>query len=192
MMADGTLSAAQRHGDYAGFVTRTVAFVIDRIIIALVLGGAAIFVDFAAQTFQVKQAMGLDTLTAGLAAAIAGASGIGLSLIYDVGFWVLAGQTPGKRLMGLLVVRTNGGRLKLGSALLRWVGYWVSGILFLGFLWVLLDSKRQGFHDKLARTLVVYSRPEAAGVAAATSIRDRVSDLRHGQQTVTQSQGAHK
>jgi uncharacterized RDD family membrane protein YckC len=183
MVAGGSPFAAQRHGDYAGFVTRMVAFVTDRIIIALVLGGAAIFVDFAAGTFQLKQAMGLQTLTAGLAAAIAAASGIGLAMIYDVGFWVLAGQTPGKRLMGLLVVRSNGARLKLGSALLRWVGYWVSGILFLGFLWVLLDSKRQGFHDKLARTLVVYARPEAAGVAAATPIHDRLSGLTREQGT---------
>ncbi len=176
MSARESLPQASRHGDYAGFVTRLVAFITDRVIIAVVLAGAAVFLDFAAQTFQVKQALGLDTLIGALAAAVAGAAGIGLSLIYDVGFWILAGQTPGKWLMGLVVVQTNGERLKLGRAILRWLGYWLSGILFLGFLWIVLDSRRQGFHDKLARTLVVYSRPEEAKRAAVAPSRDRPSD----------------
>jgi uncharacterized RDD family membrane protein YckC len=174
-MADRSLSPAQRHGDYAGFVTRMVAFVVDRIIIAVVLAGAAFFVGFLAQTFQLRQVQGLPTLTQALAVALACASGLVLSLIYDVGFWMLAGQTPGKRMMGLLVVRTSGTRLRLGWAILRWLGYWLSGILFLGFLWILLDGRRQGLHDKLARTFVVYSRPGAAGLATPTPIRDRLS-----------------
>jgi uncharacterized RDD family membrane protein YckC len=175
-MAHESLSKASRHGDYAGFVTRMVAFITDQVIIAVVVAGAAVFVGFAAQTFQLRQALGLETLTGALASVVAGVSGIVFDMVYCVGFWVLAGQTPGKRLMGVLVVQTNGERLKLGRALLRWLGYWVSGILFLGFLWVLLDSRRQGFHDKLARTLVIYSRPEAARLAALTPNRDRPSD----------------
>ena len=175
-MAPESLPQPLRHGDYAGFVTRLVAFITDRLIIAVVMAGAAVFLDFAAQTFQVRQALGLDTLTGALAAAVAGAAGLVVSMIYDVGFWILAGQTPGKRVMGLLVVQTGGERLKLGRALLRWLGYWLSGILFLGFLWVLVDNRRQGFHDKLARSLVVYSRPGAAGLKASTPIRDRLSN----------------
>ena len=177
-MASESPPQAQRHGDYAGFITRVVAFVIDRFIIAAILGGAVFFAGAILQTFQLSQALGLRSLTGELAAAIGGASGAVLSMVYDVGCWILAGQTPGKRIMGLLVVRTNGQRLKLGSALLRWLGYWVSGILFLGFLWILVDGKRQGFHDKLARTWVVYSRPEAAGVEAAKPIRHRLRDIK--------------
>jgi uncharacterized RDD family membrane protein YckC len=175
-MTNDSLSKASRHGDYAGFITRMVAFITDQIIIAVIVAGAAVFVSFAAQTFQLRQALGLETVTGALAAALAGATGILFGMVYDVGFWILAGQTPGKWLMGLVVVQTNGERLKLGRALLRWLGYWLSGILFLGFLWVLLDSRRQGFHDKLARTLVVYSRPEEARLAARTPSRDRPSD----------------
>jgi len=176
MMTHETVSQAQRHGDYAGFVTRMIAFITDQIVIAVVMAGAAVFVDFAAQTFQLRQAAGLDTLTGALAVAIAGATGLAFNMVYHVGFWTLAGQTPGKRLMGLLVVQTNGERLKLGRAILRWLGYWLSGILFLGYLWIVLDSRRQGFHDKLARTLVVYSRPEEARRAALMPAQDRSSD----------------
>ena len=177
-MANKSPAQAQRHGDYAGFVTRLVAFITDQLIIAIIMGGAVVFVGFLAQTFQLRQVLGFETLTGVLAAVVAGAAGTLFGMVYDVGCWILAGQTPGKRLMGLLVVKTNGERLKLGTAILRWLGYWLSGILFLGFLWILLDKRRQGFHDKLARTLVVYSRPEAAGLAAATPTRDRLSDLR--------------
>lgn len=171
-------SKPQRHGDYAGFVTRMVAFILDRFIIAVILAGAGFFVSFVIQTFQLSQVLGLRSLPQELAAALGGAATAVFSILYDVGCWVLAGQTPGKRFMGLLVVQTNGNRLKLGRALMRWLGYWISGILFLGFLWILLDGRRQGFHDKLARTLVVYSRPEEAGLAAATPIRDRLNDIK--------------
>lgn len=174
-MSDEPLSWASGHGDYAGFVSRMVAFIIDQVIIAAALAGTAVFLGLAAQTFQIRQALGLETLTGALAAAVAGAAGFFLGLVYNVGFWVLAGQTPGKWLTGLLVVQANGERLKLGRALLRWLGYWLSGILFVGFLWVLLDGRRQGFHDKLARTLVVYSRPEEAMRAALIPGRDRPS-----------------
>ena len=169
-------SQSLRHGDYAGFVTRMVAFITDRVIIAVIMAGAVVFVGFLAQTFQLRQALGLETVTGALASVLAGASGIIFNMVYHAGFWVLAGQTPGKWLMGLVVVQTNGERLKLGRALLRWLGYWLSGILFLGFLWILLDSRRQGFHDKLARTLVVYSRPEEVRRAALMPAQDRSSD----------------
>ena len=41
---------------------------------------------------------------------------------------------------------------------LRYIGYYVSMIpLFLGILWVALDPKKQGWHDKIAGTVVVVS-----------------------------------
>jgi uncharacterized RDD family membrane protein YckC len=168
-------SLARRHGDYAGFVTRSVAFVLDRLIIAIILAGTATFVQFMLQSFQLGQVFGFQTLSQRIALALAGVAAALFNVAYDVGFWMLAGQTPAKRLMGVLVVRTDGGRLRLGRAILRWLGYWLSGILFLGYLWVLVDNRRQAFHDKLARTLVIYFQPEAAGFAASTPIRDRLS-----------------
>ena len=155
MTAGESHSRAQRHGDYAGFVTRMVAFLTDRIIIAVIVAGGAFFVDWMVQTFQLSQVLGTRSLPQALVAALSGSVAALFAVMYDVGFWTLAGQTPGKRLMGLLVVKANGERLKLGRAVVRWLGYWLSGILFLGFLWVLVDGKRQGFHDKLARTIVV-------------------------------------
>ena len=173
MMANDVAPRPHRHGDYAGFVSRMIAFILDRLIIAAIVAGTALFVGFLLQTFQLSQALGRPGLLQTLAVVVTGAFPVVLSLVYDVGCWTLAGQTPGKRLMGVLVVKKNGERVGLVRALLRWLGYWLSGILFLGFLWILVDGKRQGFHDKLARTVVVYSRPEEIGLATSTPIRDR-------------------
>jgi len=85
-----------------------------------------------------------------------GAAGFILGLFYYVGFWLLAGQKPGKAFLGLVVIRTDGRPLRLWAAIVRWLGYWLSGVLFLGYLWVLVDNRRQAWHDKLARTLVVH------------------------------------
>jgi uncharacterized RDD family membrane protein YckC len=66
------------------------------------------------------------------------------------------GQTIGHRLLGLRVVTVQGSPLGLGRAIFRYVGYWI-GVLAcgLGFLWVAFDSNKQGWHDKMAGTLVV-------------------------------------
>ena len=73
-------------------------------------------------------------------------------------FWILTGQTPGMMLLGLRVVSTDGGRLTFWRAVRRLIGFIISFMLaFLGFAWVLVDDKRQGWHDKLADTYVVYS-----------------------------------
>lgn len=179
-------SLARRHGEYAGFVTRLIAFIIDRLIVVLAVLGTAVGAAFVVRTFERGlQPELIDLPHVGLA-IVAGSLPVLFSLIYDVGCWTLAGQTPGKRLMGLLVVETNGERLKLGRALLRWLGYWLSGILFLGFLWILVDNRRQGFHDKLARTFVVYSRPRVAGYATPTPIRDRLGDRKRRQGSANQ------
>jgi uncharacterized RDD family membrane protein YckC len=179
-MAAEFASRARRHGDYAGFVTRFVAFVLDRLIIAIILAGTATFVQFMLQSFQLGQVFGFQTLSQRIALALAGVAAALFNVAYDVGFWMLAGQTPGKRLMGVLVVRTDGDKMKLGGAILRWLGYWLSGILFLGYLWVLVDNRRQAIHDKLARTLVIYAEPGAAGFAAPMPIRDRLSEIGPG------------
>ncbi|PIP08224.1 MAG: hypothetical protein COX51_04865, partial [Syntrophobacteraceae bacterium CG23_combo_of_CG06-09_8_20_14_all_50_8] len=43
-----------------------------------------------------------------------------------------------------------------GIAFLRWIGYFISALpLYIGFLWVAFDGKKQGWHDKLAGTVVI-------------------------------------
>jgi uncharacterized RDD family membrane protein YckC len=83
-------------------------------------------------------------------------SGLIVSIVYYVGSWAKSGRTIGKAVTGMKVVRTDGSPISWGQALLRYLGYFVSGVpLSLGFLWLAFDPKRQGWHDKIARTLVV-------------------------------------
>jgi uncharacterized RDD family membrane protein YckC len=72
-------------------------------------------------------------------------------------FYVHYGQSFGKRFIGLRVVRTDGEPIDYKTALLRnIVGYLLSFLFFgLGALWMLWDRRQQGWHDKLAKTIVV-------------------------------------
>ena len=79
-----------------------------------------------------------------------------LDMIYFTWFHGSVGQTPGKMLLGLRVVQATGEPMTFGLAFLRWVGYIISKIAAcLGFLWVAFDRRKQGWHDKIAGTVVV-------------------------------------
>ena len=80
-----------------------------------------------------------------------------VSLGYFPWFWARSGSTPGMRMNGLRVVRdTDGGPVSGGQALLRLVGFWVSGAVFyLGFIWIFIDQRHRGWHDLIAGTVVV-------------------------------------
>ncbi|HJT80805.1 MAG TPA: RDD family protein [Chthoniobacterales bacterium] len=71
--------------------------------------------------------------------------------------WVKCRGTPGKLLLGLRVVdATTGGTMDLLQSVIRYFSYFISMLpLGFGFLWIAFDSKKQGFHDKIAKTLVV-------------------------------------
>jgi uncharacterized RDD family membrane protein YckC len=68
-----------------------------------------------------------------------------------------AGQTVGKKVMNIRVVRVaDGGELGWGTALLRHLCYYLSAfVCLLGFLWMLWDKDKMTWHDKLSQTLVV-------------------------------------
>lgn len=83
-----------------------------------------------------------------------------LPVVYLVWFLMLLrqGLTPGKRLMGLVVVEQRTGRTPgFGRMFVRELpGRFLSGLLFgLGYLWALFDRNGQAWHDKLAGTVVL-------------------------------------
>jgi uncharacterized RDD family membrane protein YckC len=79
------------------------------------------------------------------------------SVFYFTGKWVQdTGQTPGKLLMKIKIVNTDGSPLTAGKLFVRYFGYIISGLVAsLGFIWVALDKKRRGWHDILAGTYVI-------------------------------------
>lgn len=65
--------------------------------------------------------------------------------------------TLGKIALNLKIVSVDGKKLAIFQILLReWIGKFLSVIgLGLGFVWVAFDEKKQGWHDKIAHTLVI-------------------------------------
>jgi len=79
-----------------------------------------------------------------------------VSILYFAAYWRRSGQTYGNSVMGIKVVTADGNPPTKRKALLRYLGYIISAFPFsLGFLWVAIDKKRQGWHDKIACTFVV-------------------------------------
>lgn len=74
-------------------------------------------------------------------------------------FWLVStrGQSPGKMALGIKIVKSDGSSFGLGGALLREIiGKFISSlIIYLGYIWILFDDRRQGWHDKIASTYVV-------------------------------------
>ena len=78
-------------------------------------------------------------------------------------FWIYKSATPGKMITKLVIVDAKtGGKPTTGQFLLRYLGYYVSTVpLGLGLIWVAFDQRKQGWHDKIAGTLVVRQSVEA-------------------------------
>ncbi len=75
-------------------------------------------------------------------------------------FWMYRQATPGKMAIGARVVDALTGQPPTTRQLvIRYLGYYVSTIpLLLGLIWVAFDPRKQGWHDKLAGTVVIRSK----------------------------------
>jgi uncharacterized RDD family membrane protein YckC len=160
-------------GQYAGFVSRLIAFFIDVILLTVIIVATGGFIQATASLFQLETVIEQISTIIPILGLIYGflSSPLAFSIFsmlivaaYYVFFWTFAGQTIGKGLMGLRVVPIKGGRLKAHQALIRYLGYYVSAVaLGLGFLAILVNDRRLGWHDRFARTCVIYvwnARPD--------------------------------
>jgi len=145
---------------YGGFWRRAVAAVIDQVILVclytllFVLGALAGLSGFAALSYPVET----DAMVRGTAgiALLYQAFCMLLNMGYFTYFHGTMGQTPGKMAMGLKVTQASGEEMTPGLAFLRWVGYIVSALfLLLGYIWIAFDPRKQGWHDKIAGTVVI-------------------------------------
>jgi uncharacterized RDD family membrane protein YckC len=152
---------------YGGFWRRFGAILVDKIILYMILmifamaGAVALLLTLQASQYQMiisafKEMSGAYLIVYYAATTL-------ISMIYFTYFHGASGQTPGKMIFGLQVIQKNGQDMTYGVAFLRWVGYIISGMfLCLGFLWVAFDRQKQGWHDKIAATVVIRTRVEPA------------------------------
>lgn len=84
-------------------------------------------------------------------------------IIIIVWFWRKFKATPGKMLLRLEVVDARtGNRLSIKQAIGRNLAYIPATlVLGIGIIWIAIDKKKQGWHDKLAGTVVTREKSQA-------------------------------
>ncbi len=160
---------------YAGLVTRAVALVVDAVLIdliAVLVGGA---------TSLVASALGGGASVNLVGAILGGSAWFLWSGAYFVGFWMVTGQTPGSRLLGIRVLPAGGGQIGFSRASRRFVGLVLAMLpLGAGFIRVLFDDRRRGFHDRLAGTVVRWDDGTYPDVPVPETEPLRAHPLDHG------------
>jgi uncharacterized RDD family membrane protein YckC len=142
--------------EYAGFWVRVAASLIDTVLVLCV-------------TLPLLFAVyGWSYLDASKTGSIAGGADFLLTWVAPavavVAFWLYRQATPGKMALSMRVVDAEtGNTLTLGQSIGRYLGYFVSIIPFgLGLIWVAFDPRKQGWHDKLAGTVVIRAKTQSA------------------------------
>ena len=138
-------SSSSSSHDYATFGQRAVALLIDWLLV-IVISMPLIVVAFGAEYFSLDPVRRSGDL---LIALLVGG--------VIVTFWRHFGATPGKLAVGIRIVDARTGKTPSTRRLvLRLAGYLLSALPFyLGFLWAAVDRRKQGWHDKIAGTVVV-------------------------------------
>jgi uncharacterized RDD family membrane protein YckC len=132
---------------YAGFWMRVLANLIDAVILAVLI--VVLIVAF----YGISN---LNSATSDLEGTLGSVVQIGLAVVI-VAFWRYWGGTPGKLLLSQRIIDARTGKAASTRQLIgRFFAYIVSAVpLGLGFLWVAFDPRKQGWHDKLAGTVVI-------------------------------------
>jgi uncharacterized RDD family membrane protein YckC len=141
---------------YIGLTTRTLAFAVDAAIITAITWSTGAVVALCLSLIGIPG--DIKTLIATIGAVLTAAGSVG----YFVFFWSARGETPGDRMLGIRVVDAASGEpINARRALVRVGGVVLAAIpLCAGFLLILVDSRRRGLQDRIARTVVVDAREE--------------------------------
>ncbi|UTF59527.1 RDD family protein [Gilvimarinus sp. DA14] len=132
---------------YVGFWRRFIAFLVDSLVILPIL---------IAITMGLYRHSG-DWLAMLMASAENFWVNYGLPAAFTLLFWLLKSATPGKMIVDAVIVdATTLQKPTPWQLLIRYLSYYISAFfLLLGFVWIALDSRKQGWHDKLAGTVVI-------------------------------------
>ena len=143
---------AGRQGHYAGGVTRLVAFAAD------VGASWGIFtLALAGLSFAINLVTG-NQVNLGSRQVLALSGLVIWEFIYFAYQWSLAGKTIGMAVLGIRVVSKDGDAITPRQAVIRTITLPLSFLFFgLGFLGILLNRDRHAWHDRMAKTVVVYS-----------------------------------
>ncbi len=152
--------------EYAGFWIRVGAHLIDAIILGAIFLAIMLAIAYAQGAMDNGQIVPATATTVQYLPYAPFANVLVLALMslpYHVGFWVWRGQTPGKMALNIKIVRSDGIRIGPGTAIIRFIGWFFTEVLaWVLYLWIAIDARKQGLHDKLAATCVVKLPPKTA------------------------------
>jgi uncharacterized RDD family membrane protein YckC len=138
--------------EYMGFWIRLLAYLIDGAIVGIVLSIAGGIV------------IGIGSAIGDTAGAIALLLFVLIAVVGSILYFIMMESserqaTFGKLALGMKVTDLDGRRISVGTATGRYFGKIVSGLLlYIGYIMIAFDERKQGLHDKLAGTLVVKHR----------------------------------
>ena len=138
--------------EYVGFWPRVGASILDTIILVIIT--SPILIAIYGWAYYTDESTPL----------IAGPADFLVSWVFPavavIMFWLYRQATPGKMAVSARVVDARTGKsLSVGQAIGRYLAYFVSALpQCLGIIWVAFDPKKQGWHDKLAGTVVIRSQ----------------------------------
>ena len=140
--------------EYAGFWSRTGATLIDTLLVAIITIPLLIIVY--GRSYWESSSL------------ILGPADFFISYVFPtvlvIALWIAISKTPGKMAVGATIVDARtGGKPTTSQFLIRYLGYYVSTFpLGLGLIWVGIDARKQGWHDKMAGTVVVRNKAGGA------------------------------
>jgi uncharacterized RDD family membrane protein YckC len=148
--------------EYVGFWPRVGASIIDTLLVLLITAPLISWIYGSDQGLDLDEVLAMDSQSL-LVYLITPRGPLDVLINYVlpaaviIVFWLTREATPGKMAVGARVVDAKTGQaVSAVQGIVRYLGYYVSIFpLFLGLLWVAFDPRKQGFHDKLAGTVVV-------------------------------------
>jgi len=160
---------------YASFKRRLVAFLVDGLILMIIgyVLRISLGIEIASQISTAKTIEEFVALTNSGLAKYANFVTIALTFLYYFVFYVyFDGATPGKKLLGMKLVKADGKPLNFATVFVRFLFSYVSSFcLLLGYIWTIFDAKKQTWQDKVAGTYVVLSgAPARKGLGVVLAI----------------------
>jgi uncharacterized RDD family membrane protein YckC len=151
---------------YAGFWIRLVARLLDGLVIGIPFGILlGVFFVIGGVASNHTSSSSQDSQNAAAAAVFGGGFLLLylIALVVQVGYWIYfwgtSGATLGMRLLHLKVVDADtGGPIGYARATVRFLMSIVNGwACYIGWIWVAFDPRKQGWHDKVANSVVLQS-----------------------------------
>jgi len=138
--------------EYAGFWIRMLATGVDTVAIAIITITLSVFIYGDSFFYKGSEFLGTADILINQV----------FPVVAVIAFWLYKSATPGKMLFGIKIVHAETGEnIGFFQSIIRYIAYIPSiFIVFLGIFWIGVDERKQGWHDKIAKTIVIQEKTD--------------------------------